>query len=108
MLKINKDLLVQYWAHVPESKMKSHNIILFKIISGIIEEIQALEETAQQKLKDLEEKQAEKDQKRDEWYQERRREDDARREREKEARLKRQVQFEAAQKKLLQEQEVDK
>ncbi|XP_078345883.1 leucine-rich repeat- and IQ domain-containing protein 1-like isoform X2 [Oculina patagonica] len=72
---------------------------------GIIEEIQALEETAQQKLKDLEEKQAEKDQKRDEWYQKRRREDEARREREKEARLKRQVQFEAAQKKLLQEQE---
>ena len=76
------------------------------MISGIIEEIQALKETAQQKLKDLEGKQAEKDQKRDEWYQERRREEEARHEREKEARLQRQVQFEAAQKKLLQEQEV--
>ncbi|XP_020620609.1 leucine-rich repeat and IQ domain-containing protein 1-like isoform X3 [Orbicella faveolata] len=71
---------------------------------GIIEEIQALEETARQQLKDLEEKQAEKSQKRDEWYQERRREEEARRAREKEARLQRQVQFEAAQKKLLQEQ----
>lgn len=57
-------------------------------------------------MKDLEEKQAEKYQKRDEWYQERRREEEARRERENEARLQRQVQFEAAQKKLLQEQEV--
>ena len=75
-------------------------------MSGIIEEIQALEETAQQQLNDLEKKQAEKIQKRDEWYQERRREEEARQAREKEARIQRQVQFEAAQKKLLQEQEV--
>ena len=75
-------------------------------MSGIVEEIQALEETAQQQLKDLEEKQAEKIQKRDEWYQERRQEEEARQAREKEARIQRQVQFEAAQKKLLQEQEV--
>ena len=77
-------------------------------MSGIIEEIQALEEIAQQQLKDLKEKQAEKDQKRDEWYQERRREEEARHVREKEARLQRQVQFEAAQKKLLQEQKVQR
>lgn len=57
-------------------------------------------------MKDLEEKQAEKNQKRDEWYQERRREEETRQAREKEARIQRQVQFEAAQKKLLQEQEV--
>jgi len=75
---------------------------------GIIEEIQALEEAAQQQLKDLEEKQAEKDQKRDVWYQERRREEEARLAREKEARHQRQVQFEAAQKKLLQEQKVQR
>ena len=87
-------------------------VIFFKLLfsneltSGIIEEIQALEETAQQQLKDLEEKQALKDQRRDEWYQERRREEEARLAREKEARLQRQVQFEAAQKKLLQEQKV--
>ena len=77
-----------------------------ELMSGIIEEIQALEETAQQQLKDLEEKQTQKDQKRDEWYQKRRREEEARLAREKEARLQRQVQFEAAQKKLLQEQKV--
>ena len=59
-------------------------------------------------MKDLEEKQAEKDQKRDEWYQERRREEEARLAREKEARLQRQVQFETAQKKLLQEQKVQR
>lgn len=57
-------------------------------------------------MKDLEEKQAEKNQKRDEWYQERRREEETRQAREKEARIQREVQFEAAQKKLLQEQEV--
>ena len=77
-------------------------------MSGIIEEIQALEEAAQQQLKDLEEKQAEKDRKRDEWYQERRCEEEARRAREKEACVQRQVQFEAAQKKLLQEQKVQR
>lgn len=84
------------------------NFFYNELMPGIIEEIQALEETAQQQLKDLEEKQAEKDQKRDEWYQERRREEEARLAREKEARLQRQVQFETAQKKLLQEQKVQR
>ena len=42
------------------------------------------------------------------WYQERRREEEARLAREKEARYQRQVQFEAAQKKLLQEQKVQR
>jgi len=91
-----------------ENRNEKDQYALDIIRPGIIEEIQALEETAQQQLKDLEEKQAEKIQKRDELYQERRQEEEARRKREKEARIQRQVQFEAAQKKLLQEQEVQR
>lgn len=57
-------------------------------------------------MRELEKKRAQKEQERDKWYQERKREEDERREREREARLKRQAEFEAAQKKLLKEQEV--
>lgn len=57
-------------------------------------------------MRELEKKRAQKEQERDKWYQERKREEDERQEREREARLKRQAEFEAAQKKLLKEQEV--
>ena len=57
-------------------------------------------------MRELEKKRAQKEQERDKWYQERKREEDERRERGREARLKRQAEFEAAQKKLLKEQEV--
>ena len=57
-------------------------------------------------MRELEKKRAQKEQERDKWYQERKQEEDERREREREARLKRQAEFEAAQKKLLKEQEV--
>ena len=76
------------------------------LFTGVIEEIQALEEKAQQELRDLEEKRVEKVQEREKQYQERKQEDEKRRKREREARLQRQVEFEAAQKKLLEEQEV--
>lgn len=57
-------------------------------------------------MRELEKKRSQKKQERDKWYQERKQEEDERREREREARLKRQAEFEAAQKKLLKEQEV--
>lgn len=57
-------------------------------------------------MKELEEKQAGKDQEREKWYQERRKEEEERRERGKDARLRRQKEFEAAQKSLLKQQEV--
>ena len=57
-------------------------------------------------MRELEKKQAGKDQEREKWYQERRQEEEARREREKKARVQRQEEFEAAQKKLFKEQEV--
>lgn len=57
-------------------------------------------------MKELEAKQAGKDQEREKWYQERRQEEEQRWEREKEARLRRQAEFETAHKNLLKEQEV--
>ena len=54
----------------------------------------------------MEKKQTEKVQERERWYQERKEEEEARQEKEKLARIQRQVEFEAAQGKLLKEQQV--
>ena len=54
----------------------------------------------------MEKKQRGKFQEREKWYQERKEEEEARQEREKLARIQRQVEFEAAQDKLLKEQQV--
>ncbi|XP_027041039.1 trichohyalin-like, partial [Pocillopora damicornis] len=90
-----------------DNKNEEDNQFALDIVRpAIIEEIQALEENAKQKLRDLEEKQAKKDQERELWYKERRQQDEARRKREQEARYERQLQFEASQEKLRKEQEV--
>lgn len=54
----------------------------------------------------MEKKQTGKFQEREKWYQERKEEEEARQEKEKLARIQRQVEFEAAQEKLLKEQQV--
>ncbi|XP_074605943.1 leucine-rich repeat- and IQ domain-containing protein 1-like isoform X2 [Acropora palmata] len=90
-----------------ENRDEDKNMFALEVLRpGVIEEIQALEEKAQLELQELEKKQTGKFQEREKWYQERKEEEEARQEKEKQARIQRQVEFEAAQEKLLKEQQV--
>ncbi|XP_015748541.1 PREDICTED: leucine-rich repeat and IQ domain-containing protein 1-like [Acropora digitifera] len=90
-----------------ENRDEDKNMFALEVVRpGVIEEIQALEEKAQLELQELEKKQTGKFQEREKWYQERKEEEEARQEKERLARIQHQVEFEAAQDKLLKEQQV--